>query len=202
MRALLLSGVVLGPLFYTLVVFQMITRTGFDITRQPLSLLALGDGGWLQTANFILTGVLGLVFAVGLFGLGKGTVGAVSAVFVAVFGLGIILAGVFQSDPSMGFPPGAPEGVPATMSQSAMLHGVGFMVSFTALTLATAAFGLMLWDANRLFAISCFVVAVAIPVIIGVGMSRMDWASLAFFWVGALAFGWVAIAAYLFWSRG
>jgi hypothetical protein len=34
--------------------------------RHPVSSLALGDWGWLQTANFIVAGLLTLAFAVGL----------------------------------------------------------------------------------------------------------------------------------------
>jgi hypothetical protein len=56
---LLVCGVALGPLFYVVVVLQILTRTGFDIRRHPLSLLSLGDAGWIQIANFILTDLPG-----------------------------------------------------------------------------------------------------------------------------------------------
>ncbi|MEK8107959.1 DUF998 domain-containing protein [Micromonospora sp. M12] len=64
-RALLAGGVLAGPLFGWWR-RQVLTRDGFDLSRQPLSLLALGDLGWIQTANFVLTGLLGLAGAVGL----------------------------------------------------------------------------------------------------------------------------------------
>ena len=44
----------------------MINRSGFDITKHPLSLLSLGDAGWIQVANFVATGVLAIACAVGL----------------------------------------------------------------------------------------------------------------------------------------
>lgn len=200
MRTLLWTGILLGPIFYAVALSQILTRTGFDISRQPLSLLALGEGGWIQTANFIVTGVLGLCLAIALFGIDKGLSGIAAGMLIAVFGVGIILAGVFPSDPSMGFPPGAPDGVPEVMSQTAKLHGLGFMVSFSALTLAFAAFGFMFWDDQRAFAIACFAMIIVIPVVIGAGMSRMDWASLAFFWAGALSFGGLAVVSYLLWK--
>ena len=59
-KFLLACGVALGPLFYVVVVAQIVTRTGFDISRHPLSLLSLGDAGWIQITNFILTGLLAI----------------------------------------------------------------------------------------------------------------------------------------------
>jgi len=201
MRTLLWTGIVLGPIFYAIALSQILTRTGFDITRQPLSLLALGEAGWIQTANFIVTGLLALGLAVALFGSDKGFAGLAAAVLIALFGAGMILAGVFPSDPSMGFPPGAPEGIPDAMSEGAKLHGLGFMVAFSALTLAFAAFGFMLWADQRVFAVASFAMIIVIPVIIGAGMSRMNWASLAFFWAGALSFGWLAVVSYVLWKN-
>lgn len=200
MRTLLWTGIILGPIFYAVVLAQILTRTGFDISRQPLSLLALGEGGWIQTANFIFAGALGLGLAAALFAIDKGPSGFAAAILIAVFGAGIIVAGLFPSDPSMGFPPGAPEGVPEVMSQTSKLHGLGFMVSFSALTLAFAAFGFMFWDDHRAIAIASLAMVIVIPVVIGAGMSRMDWASLAFFWAGALSFGWLAVVSYLLWK--
>lgn len=199
MRSFFLAGIVLGPMFYTLVLVQMATRAGFDITRQPLSLLALGDAGWIQTANFIVTGLLGFALALALFALNRGAPGVAAACLIALFGVGIIIAGLFPADPSMGFPPGAPEGVPAEMSQSARMHGLGFMVSFTALMLAIVALGVMFWGANTGLAVASFIVALLIPVLVGAGMARMEWASLAFFFVGVLAFGWLTVISYLLW---
>jgi hypothetical protein len=67
-RALLACGVASGPLFYIVAAAQMFTRPGFDIRHHAISLLSLGDLGWVQTSNFILTGVLALLCAVGMSG--------------------------------------------------------------------------------------------------------------------------------------
>ena len=32
---------------------QGLVRDGYDFTRHPMSLLALGEGGWVQIANFV-----------------------------------------------------------------------------------------------------------------------------------------------------
>ena len=67
-RVLVTAGVVAGPLFVLVGLVQVLTREGFDLTRHPLSLLALGDLGWIQIANFIVAGVLMLAFALGAVG--------------------------------------------------------------------------------------------------------------------------------------
>jgi hypothetical protein len=40
--------------------------SGVDLSRHPLSLLSLGDLGWIQIANFVVTGVLYVACAVGM----------------------------------------------------------------------------------------------------------------------------------------
>jgi len=63
---LLGAGIVAGPLFVITAGVQAATREGFDLSHQPLSLLSLGDLGWIQITNFILAGLLSLAFAVGV----------------------------------------------------------------------------------------------------------------------------------------
>ena len=65
-RMLLGAGVIAGPLFVCTAAVQVLTRDGFDLRRHPLSMLALGEHGWIQVINFILAGVLSLIFAVGV----------------------------------------------------------------------------------------------------------------------------------------
>ena len=63
---LLTAGIVAGPLFLVLWALQAFTRDGFDPGRHPISLLSLGDLGWIQIANFVVTGALFVACAVGL----------------------------------------------------------------------------------------------------------------------------------------
>ena len=35
---------------------QAFTRDGFDLRRHPISLLSLGEFGWIQVANFVVCG--------------------------------------------------------------------------------------------------------------------------------------------------
>ena len=50
--------VVAGPLYTVVGSIQMLVRDGFDIGRHPLSLLSMGDLGWLQIASFSICGLL------------------------------------------------------------------------------------------------------------------------------------------------
>jgi hypothetical protein len=50
--------VVSAPLFVGVVLVEAVARQGFDLVRMPLSLLSLGDAGWVQRANFIVCGLL------------------------------------------------------------------------------------------------------------------------------------------------
>nr|WP_241825674.1 DUF998 domain-containing protein [Micromonospora sp. CB01531] len=63
---LLAGGIAVGPLFAVVAAAQVLTRDGFDLSRQPLSLLALGQHGWIQIANFVVSGLLALAGAAGL----------------------------------------------------------------------------------------------------------------------------------------
>ena len=112
-RRALLAGVMAGPIFVTTAVVQILTRDGYDLARHPLSLLANGSYGWVQSANFVLAGLLSLVFAYAVVPHLRGGRGAVAGpVLLAVYGAGLIIGGVFKADPAMGFPAGAPAGYP------------------------------------------------------------------------------------------
>jgi hypothetical protein len=95
-RALLACGVVAGPLFLAVAVLQALTREGFDLSRHPLSLLSLGELGWIQIANFVVAGLLSVAFAVGLrrvLHLGRG--GTWGPLLIGTYGVGLIMGGVF-----------------------------------------------------------------------------------------------------------
>ena len=89
------------------VVIQALTRDGFDPVRHPLSVLSLGELGWIQIANFVVTGLLYVACAVGMWRvLHPGRSGTWGPLLVGGFGIGLILAGIFTTDPGAGFPRG------------------------------------------------------------------------------------------------
>ena len=130
-RALLTCGVVAGPLFIIVGVIQMFIRPGFDIRRHALSLLSNGDLGWIQIANFVVSGLLVIAGALGMRRVLRGSRGATwGPLLLGLYGLGTIGAGIFSPDPALGFPPGTPEDATA-ISWRGMMHfiigGIGFL---------------------------------------------------------------------------
>lgn len=110
-RRLLVCGAVAGPVFTVVSLAQVLTRDGFDLGRHPLSLLNLGDLGWVQAATFVVTGLLSTAFAVGLRRSPEpGWSGRWGPLLYLGFGVGVVMGGVFPTNPSDGFPPGVPEG--------------------------------------------------------------------------------------------
>ena len=57
-KTLLACGAIAGPLFVFAFLIEGATRADYDPLRQPVSSLALGDQGWTQSANFLVTGLL------------------------------------------------------------------------------------------------------------------------------------------------
>jgi uncharacterized membrane protein YhaH (DUF805 family) len=140
-RALLACGVVAGPLFVAVGLLQMLTRDGFDPTRHPLSLLSLGDLGWVQITNFVLSGLLFVAAAVGMRRvLRPGRGGTWGPRLVGVYGTALVMGGVFVADPALGFPPGTPDGIPDQMSWHGALHSVAPVLASLALVAACLVF--------------------------------------------------------------
>lgn len=109
-RLLLAGGIVAGPLYLASGFTQAFTRPGFDITRHPFSILANGPLGFVQILTFILCGLLVVGAAVGLGRtLREGRGRTWGPRLLGLYGVGLICAGIFRADPSLGFPVGTPE---------------------------------------------------------------------------------------------
>ncbi|TMQ89742.1 DUF998 domain-containing protein [Actinomadura soli] len=167
-RVLLGCGAVAGPLFVLLIAAQAMTREGFDAARHPLSMLALGEHGWIQTANFLVSGVLVLASAIGLRRvMAPGTAGRTWGTrLIAVYGVSLVWAGVFPTDPMDGFPAGTPAGA-GEVSWHGMLHnlapvGMGLALSAACLVFARR----FAREGNRGWTI-CSVVAAAAYLVLG-----------------------------------
>ncbi|MGB4847399.1 MAG: DUF998 domain-containing protein, partial [Saprospiraceae bacterium] len=65
-KALLLFGLVACPLFMVTVLIEGAVRPGYNSFLFPLSSLSIGVTGWIQIANFIITGILIIIFSIGL----------------------------------------------------------------------------------------------------------------------------------------
>ena len=140
-RALLRCGVVGAPLFVVVSLVQAATRDGFDLERHPFSMLSLGEPGWVQIGNFVVSGLLLIVGAVGMRRvLPPGPGRSWGPLLIAGMGASLIGGGVFLADPALGFPPGAPAGSPQTLSWHGAAHAVAFTVGFVSLTAALFVF--------------------------------------------------------------
>ncbi|MDX2292995.1 MULTISPECIES: DUF998 domain-containing protein [Streptomyces] len=134
-RWALAGGVAAGPLFLAAGLAQGFARDGFGFTRNAISQLALGEAGWIQTANFVLTGALLVAGAAGLrTALRGGPGGTWGPALVGVFGVSFWVAGAFPADPGAGFPAGAPE--TTVMSGHGAVHMAGGMIGYLALCAA------------------------------------------------------------------
>jgi hypothetical protein len=115
----------------TTVAVQALTRDGFDLRRHPLSMLALGEHGWIQVINFISAGVLSLIFAVGVARrLQDGPGSTWAPRLLALFGAGLVIGGIFRADPALGFPAGAPAGYPEQLSVHGTIHAFAPPLAF------------------------------------------------------------------------
>lgn len=140
---MLACGVVVGPIYLLVGLIQAIVRDGFALARHPLSLLANGSGGWVQSANFVLSGLLVIAASVGI-GRVLRRESRVAGWALGCFGASMIAAAIFPADPVDGFPIGTPEGFPTTISTPGMLHFVAGGLGFLAL------------------GVSCFVIAASL----------------------------------------
>lgn len=138
-RALLTGGVVAGPLYVATWLIQAFTREGFDITRHPASLLANGGPGWIQTANFIVCGLLCIGAAVALRRTTTGRGRVWGPRLVGAYGVGLLLAAAFPADPAAGFPVGTPADY-AEISARGMGHFVAGTIGFSGLIAACLVF--------------------------------------------------------------
>ena len=106
---LLACGAIAAPLFVLAFLVLRRDRVHYDPLRHPVSSLAIGEYGWLQQANFLITGGLLLAFAFGLRRVLQPRGGAGwGPVLIGLVAIGLLGAGVFISDPLNGYPPGTP----------------------------------------------------------------------------------------------
>jgi hypothetical protein len=134
-RSLLRCGVLAGPFYLAVGLIQALLRDGFDLARHPLSLLANGPGGWVQTANFVLTGLMVVAAAVG-FGRVMGPKSRAVTWFLGAFGAAMIVAALFPADPVDGFPPGTLPGPPTSISTTGLVHFVAGALGFMFLAIS------------------------------------------------------------------
>ena len=136
-KMLLTCGVIAGPLFVITFLMEGATRANYNPLRHPVSSLALGDFGWMQFANFVITGLLLLSFAIGL----RRTLRPAfwRPLLVGLVGISLIGAGIFLTDPINGYPPGTPL-ILTEYSEHGRLHDLFGIVTFLGLPITCFVF--------------------------------------------------------------
>jgi Protein of unknown function (DUF998) len=91
--------------------------------------------GWVQTANFVLTGLIVIAAAVG-FRRVLGPKSRATSLLLGGYGMAMIAAAIFPADPVDGFPPGTPEGFPTSISTTGLVHFIAGALAFTFLAIS------------------------------------------------------------------
>jgi hypothetical protein len=134
-RSMLGWGVVAGPFYLIVGLILALTREGFDFSQHPLSVLMLGEGGWMQITNLALSGLMVFVAGVGMArASARGT-----GIAVGIYGVAMVASAVFPPDPMPGFPPGQ-DGA-TTPGLSGILHLAFGAVGFIAFGVAALLLG-------------------------------------------------------------
>ena len=196
-RALLGAGALIAPFFYIVAIAQIFVRPGFDIRRLAISALTLGELGWIQSANFEITGLLLISSGVGLRRALRGRRGGTWVpILLGAAGLGTILAGFFHPDPALGFPPGAPAGVPSTMTAPATVHQLASMLTFGCTIAACFVMAhKFAREGRRGWMIYCLASGIVAPILLVLAMTDRDWVGVLLASMVAVAFGCVSVVA-------
>ncbi|MCO1339914.1 hypothetical protein BJH93_13615 [Kocuria polaris] len=162
-------GAVGAVLFVVVFLIDGLTRPGYSPVRQPVSALALGGRGWIQTANFLVCGAAVTVGGVAVVLAGQYVLGSL----LAVFGLGLVASGLFRMDPMRGYPPGTPDTDPAEFSRLHQLHDHAGTVVFFSLPV-TAVVGVFVMPG---LVWKVLTVAVVIALVIALSAFSRAWES-------------------------
>ncbi|GAA3551664.1 hypothetical protein GCM10022222_39040 [Amycolatopsis ultiminotia] len=134
-------------MFIVLFLINDVVKPDYNPVRDAVSEAEIGSGGWLQIANFLVSGLLITASAVAV----AKAVNRSTGVLVAMAGAGLALAGVFVSDP-----------VPADHATwHGTIHNVVGTISSAALV--AACFVAARWQATALWRWYSIAVGVAMP---------------------------------------
>ena len=165
-KTLLVCGAIAGPLFTAAWIVEGATRANYDPMRHPISSLSIGEFGWTQSANFLITGLLTLAFAFGLrraldFHAGSQW----GPRLIGIIAIGLIGAGIFVTDPLNGYPPRTPD-MPLQISLPGRLHRLFSALVFLGLPIACFVFARLFnrWG-ERSWAIYSVVTGIAFVVL-------------------------------------
>ena len=96
LATLAMAGIA-GPIvFVAVVAAQSLLHPDYSQVKLPISALAAWPGGWVQDANFVLFGLLTILFAIGLhLGVRRNRAALLGPGLLMLSGVGLIIAGLF-----------------------------------------------------------------------------------------------------------
>jgi hypothetical membrane protein len=113
------AGTVGPVLFFGVVAVEGLLRPGFRPLQHTISDLSRGPRGWIQDANFLVFGILLVIFARGITAsINDSRASRIGGRLLLAIGLGALGCGLFRAEP---WPPSA-------MSPAGLLHLVSAMV--------------------------------------------------------------------------
>jgi hypothetical protein len=148
-RRLLRCGVAAGPVFTAVFLLAGAVRDGYRPLRHPVSSLALGPCGWIQTGNFAVAGTLFLASAAGLARAGDPAASSRAApALIGAAGGGLIASAVFTTDPVSGYPAGTPDAL-TQPSRRGNAHNLSAVPVFLGLPAAALSCAWRSWRGGR-----------------------------------------------------
>jgi len=96
LATLAIAGIA-GPIAFVVVLAaQSLVHPDYSQVKLPISALAAWPGGWVQDANFMLFGLLTILFAIGLhLGVRRNRAAVIGPGLLMLSGVGLIIAGFF-----------------------------------------------------------------------------------------------------------
>jgi hypothetical protein len=104
-------------------------RPDYNPVRHPISSLALGERGWVQTVNFAVTGSLFLAAAVGASTRSQARLATAA---LGTSGASLLVSAAFTTDPVSGYPAGTPE-PPEVRTRAGIVHDISSVPIFLGL---------------------------------------------------------------------
>jgi len=169
-----------------------ILRPGYDQLTQKGSELGTGPNSLVMNANFVLTGLLKLIFCFGLLkNIDAGKWSKVGLIFLAIAGVGEVATGIFPCDP----------GCPPMGSSSQLIHTGIAVVFFGAMALFPILIGIGLnqdqhWTPYRSYSLVTGVASIGLFIAFSVavltsfhyvGLLQRFFLAAPFQWIGIMA---------------